>query len=111
MSLYVNEFTGADEAGYAGSQQQPFKTAAFALFSAAEAEGEPKLFVFKKDEDQEGYAEITASALKKARKGAEGLKKKAVKQKEQEEKQKQQEVKDAAKKLEAMNISIVEDAS
>lgn len=111
MSVYINESKGVDEPGVAGSEEHPFKTPAFALFASLQQEIEPKLFVFKKDDEGEGYSEITASALKKARKGAEGLKKKALKQKEQEEKQKELETKEAAKKLESMNISIVEDAS
>lgn len=110
MSIYVNEFVGVDEAGVAGSEQQPFKTPAFALYVSGD---DSKLLVFKKGDEQEseGYFEISASGLKKAKKGAEGLKKKALKQKEQEEKKREQDAKNAAKKLEAMNISIEEDKS
>ncbi|QEU58596.1 Ded81 [Kluyveromyces lactis] len=112
MSVYVNEFSGVDESTVAGTEQQPFKTAAFALYTRAESE--PKeIYVFKKEDDgaEGAYVEISASALKKAKKGVEGLKKKAAKQKELEQKQQEQEAKNAAKKLEAMNITIEEDLS
>lgn len=107
MSLYINEKTGADEAGVAGSQEQPFKTPAYALYSVTGAE--PKLFVFKEADNE--YQEISASALKKARKGCEGLKKKAAKAKEQEEKKQQQQADNAAKQMAALNIKIEEDKS
>ncbi|XDT23497.1 Aminoacyl-transfer RNA synthetases class-II family profile [Nakaseomyces glabratus] len=106
MSVYIHEVKGVDETGVAGTQEQPFKTAAFALFSS---ETEPKLFVYK-DADGE-YQEISASALKKARKGCEGLKKKAIKQKEQDAKKQQQDADNAAKQMAALNIKIEEDKS
>ena len=72
--VYVNEKTGADSTDVSGSEQQPFQTPAFALFKNEDA----KILVYKQLEDSEefGYGEISASALKKAKKGAEGLKKK-----------------------------------
>ncbi|KAL6940061.1 asparagine--tRNA ligase [Hanseniaspora vineae] len=88
--LYINEFTGKDATTQTGTKELPFQTAAYALFSSASAgSAEPKLFVFKKTEQEdksivEEYVLITASALKKAKKGAEGLKKKAIKQQQQE---------------------------
>ncbi|CDO91901.1 unnamed protein product [Kluyveromyces dobzhanskii CBS 2104] len=113
MSVYTNEFSGVDELSVAGTEQQPFKTAAFALYSffTSNGETEPKtVYVYKKDDEAgSGYVEISASALKKAKKGAEGLKKKAIKQKELEQRQQEQEAKNAAKKLEALNITIEED--
>ncbi|CCK71942.1 asparagine--tRNA ligase DED81 KNAG_0I01550 [Huiozyma naganishii CBS 8797] len=116
MSYYIKESTGVDEASIAGSKEQPFKTPAFALFAhyqAADADAaEPKLFVSKVDENGvEEYLEISASALKKAKKGCEGLKKKAVKQKELQEKQEQQRVDNASKQMAALDISIEEDKS
>ncbi|KAJ9568675.1 Aminoacyl-transfer RNA synthetases class-II family profile [Nakaseomyces glabratus] len=106
MSVYIHEVKGVDEAGVAGTQEQPFKTAAFALFSS---ETEPKLFVYKEADGE--YQEISASALKKARKGCEGLKKKAIKQKEQDAKKQQQDADNAAKQMAALNIKIEEDKS
>ncbi|KAH7591834.1 Aminoacyl-transfer RNA synthetases class-II family profile [Nakaseomyces glabratus] len=106
MSVYIHEVKGVDETGVAGTQEQPFKTAAFALFSS---ETEPKLFVYKEADGE--YQEISASALKKARKGCEGLKKKAIKQKEQDAKKQQQDADNAAKQMAALNIKIEEDKS
>ncbi|CAK9442351.1 uncharacterized protein LODBEIA_P60940 [Lodderomyces beijingensis] len=87
-SVYVNEKSGADSPETAGTVEQPFQTPAYAVFVNAEA----KILVYKQaeggDESKFEYVEISASALKKARKGAEGLKKKAEKQaKAQEEAQ------------------------
>ncbi|AGO12338.1 AaceriAEL020Wp [[Ashbya] aceris (nom. inval.)] len=109
MSIYINELTGSDEAGR-GSKEAPFKTAAFGLFAQQDGE-EPKVFTYKGDEGDEGYVEISASGLKKARKGAEGLRKKAAKEAEQQQKKAEQEAREAAKKLELMNITIAEDSS
>lgn len=113
MSVYVNEFTGVDEHTAAGSQDKPFKSASFALFSYQHQHSddatEPKLFVFKPEEKE--YQEISASALKKARKGSDGLKKKLIKQKEQDLKKQQQETENAAKQMAALSIKIEEDAS
>ncbi|CAG57749.1 uncharacterized protein GVI51_A01859 [Nakaseomyces glabratus] len=106
MSVYIHEVKGVDETGVAGTQEQPFKTAAFALFCS---ETEPKLFVYKEADGE--YQEISASALKKARKGCEGLKKKAIKQKEQDAKKQQQDADNAAKQMAALNIKIEEDKS
>lgn len=107
--VYVNEKTGADSADVSGSEQQPFQTPAFALFKNEDA----KILVYKQLEDSEefGYGEISASALKKAKKGAEGLKKKQEKQAKLQEEQKKHED-DAAKKFAEMDlISIKEDKS
>ncbi|KAH3682640.1 hypothetical protein WICPIJ_006385 [Wickerhamomyces pijperi] len=105
--LYINEKTGVDAAPATGSQEAPFASAAYALYTNESA----KLFVYKSEEEQTGYFEITASALKKAKKGAEALKKKAEKAKVAEEQKAQKDAEDAAKKLEAMKITIEEDKS
>ena len=112
MSLYINDTTGIDELTRSGSQEQTYKTPAFALFAAQQfdaAAAEPKLFVFKTEEND--YVEISASALKKARKGCDGLKKKAIKQKEQAAKQQEQAAAAAAKQMANMHITIEEDKS
>lgn len=78
-TTYVNEKSGVDSADHSGSESQPYATSAYALFINPEA----KIFVYKEtDEDKTkfAYTEISPSALKKAKKGAEGLKKKAEKQ-------------------------------
>lgn len=113
MSLYIKDSTGVDGLTIAGTKEQPFKTPAFALYANATNNGpdsaELKIFVFK-DEDND-FIEISASALKKARKGAEGLKKKAIKAKEQEAKLEKQRLENAAKQMAALNIKIEEDKS
>lgn len=103
--MYINEFSGVDDISISGSEKEPFKTAAYGLFSVKNGD-EPKLMVFKKNEDSEGYVEITASALKKARKGRELLQKKSAKQAEQV---RSDNAREAAKKLEMMNIRVEED--
>lgn len=105
--LYINENTGADSAPATGSQEAPFASAAYALYINESA----KLFVYKSEEEQTGYFEVSASALKKAKKGAEALKKKAEKAKIAEQQKAQKDAEDAAKKLEAMKITIEEDKS
>ncbi|EEQ37541.1 putative asparagine-tRNA ligase [Clavispora lusitaniae] len=108
-SVYVNEKSGSDSAETAGTEQQPFQTPAFALFVKPDA----KVLVYKQKEDSEDfeYVEISASALKKAKKGADGLKKKQEKQlKLAEEQKKKQE--EASKKMAELDlIKIVEDKS
>lgn len=102
-TIHVNEATGLDESSADGSQQKPYKTPAYALFLHSSAE----LVVFK----GEAYEPISPSALKKAKKGADGLAKKAEKAKKLQE---QQASKDAeeSKKLEASkSIVIKEDSS
>ncbi|CCH61884.1 hypothetical protein TBLA_0F03470 [Henningerozyma blattae CBS 6284] len=103
-TIYINDTIGVDEPTQSGSKDAPFKTPAFALFQSIDSATEPKLFVFKTDD----YEEISASALKKARKGCEGLKKKAIKLKEQELKKKEEAV---AKQLSNLNITIEQDTS
>jgi asparaginyl-tRNA synthetase len=104
-TFYVSE-TGADAPQH-GTEQSPFRTAAYALFTDAEA----KVLTYKKDEETDGFVEISASALKKAKKGADGLKKKAEKAKLAEEQLAQREAEETAKKLEAMKIEIKLDDS
>lgn len=107
MSLYIHDTAGKDVAT-AGSEAEPFQTAAYALYTSTAAT-EPKLMVFKAEEN--GFVEISASALKKARKGADGLRKKAAKQAEQAAKQAEQQAASAAKQMAALQITITEDAS
>lgn len=109
MSVYVNEQSGKDTAEIKGTEQEPFQTPAFALFQQPDA----KVLIYKKLEETEQYeyTEISASALKKAKKGAEGLKKKAEKAAKAEQEQKAK-AEEAAKKLaELETITIEEDTS
>ncbi|EGV63566.1 asparagine--tRNA ligase [Yamadazyma tenuis] len=109
MSVYVNEKTGKDAVEITGSEDQPFQTPAFALFVKPEA----KVFVHKQVEesDEFAYSEISASALKKAKKGAEGLKKKQEKQLKAQEEQKAKTDEQAKKLAEVELITIEEDES
>ena len=105
--LYINEYTGKDATTQTGTKELPFQTAAYALFTIASADSaEPKLFVFKKTEQEdksivEEYVLISASALKKAKKGAEGLKKKAIKQQQQQ----QANVQEITKKIDILSFN------
>lgn len=107
--VYVNEKTGADAADVAGTEQQPFQTPAFALFVQPEA----KVFVYKQKEDSDEfeYSEISASALKKAKKGADGLKKKQEKQAKAAEADLKKQEENARKLAELDLIKIEEDPS
>lgn len=107
--VYVNEKTGADAADVAGTEQQPFQTPAFALFVQPEA----KVFVYKQKEDSDEfeYCEISASALKKAKKGADGLKKKQEKQAKAAEADLKKQEENARKLAELDLIKIEEDPS
>lgn len=107
-SVYVNERSGQDATGF-GSQEKPFQTAAYAKLVAPEA----TIFVDKENEEtkQFEYVEISASALKKAKKGAEGLKKKQEKQAKQEQEAAKKGA-EAAKKLSELElIEITEDST
>ena len=73
---YINEKTGVDSAETAGTEEAPFKTAAFAYFIKESS----SLKVYKEEETEKGYFEISGAGLKKAKKGGESLKKKAEKQ-------------------------------
>ncbi|CEP22112.1 unnamed protein product [Cyberlindnera jadinii] len=106
MSTFYVKDTGVDEVG-AGSETKPFQTAAYAIYTDASA----KVLVYKEDEETKGFVEISSSALKKAKKGAEGLKKKAEKAKLAAEQQAARDAEETAKRLEAMKIEIKEDAS
>lgn len=106
MSLvYVNEKSGADAAD-AGSEQKPFQSAAYALFVQPDA----KVLVYKQKEDSDEfeYVDLSASALKKAKKGAEGLKKKQEKQAKQEEEQRKKQA-DATRKLAELDLIKIEE--
>ncbi|OUT21114.1 asparagine-tRNA ligase, cytoplasmic [Pichia kudriavzevii] len=108
-TLYVNANTGADTPSSQGTQEAPYQSAAYALYVNADA----KLQVYKEatEETPAGYFEISASALKKAKKGAEGLKKKDEKAKKAAEEKAAKEAEESAKMLEAMKITITEDKS
>lgn len=109
MSVYVNEKTGKDGSQAAGTEQDPYQTPAFALYVNPDA----KVLVYKQIEESEefAYTEISSSALKKAKKGAEGLKKKQEKQLKLEEEKKKKDEEMAQKMAETDLIKIEEDTS
>lgn len=82
-SIYIDETAGSDETGR-GTQEQPYQTLAFALYSHSDA-----LLLIRKDPNSE-YEEPTQSALKKAKKGADGIEKKRKKAEELVERDAQQ---------------------
>lgn len=106
-AIYVNPTTGQDTSAATGAQDAPYASAAYALFKNADAQ----LQVWKDDIEVPAYVEISPSALKKAKKGVEGLKKKEEKAAKAAADAATKEAEDSAKLLEAMKISIVEDAS
>ncbi|CDO72589.1 hypothetical protein BN946_scf184985.g8 [Trametes cinnabarina] len=73
--IYVDESAGSDETGK-GTPEQPYQTLAFALYSHPEEK-----FLVRKD-PAGTYEEPTQSALKKAKKGADGIEKKRKKAQE-----------------------------
>jgi len=98
-TVYVDETKGSDAPGK-GSADKPYQTAAYALF-VGDAANPPVIFVRGKDGEE--YVEITQSALKKAKKNAEGLQKKAQKAEElrlRQEQEKGVEAERLQKKLE-----------
>ena len=72
---HVDEATGSDETGK-GTSEQPYQTLAFAVYTHPDGP-----FVIRKDASGT-YEEPTQSALKKAKKGADGIEKKRKKAEE-----------------------------
>ncbi|KAI0352047.1 asparaginyl-tRNA synthetase [Trametes cingulata] len=73
--IHVDESAGSDETGK-GTPEQPYQTLAFALYSHPDEK-----FLIRKDAAGT-YEEPTQSALKKAKKGADGIEKKRKKAEE-----------------------------
>lgn len=108
-SVYVDETAGSDSTG-SGSQQAPYQSLAFALFT----HGQTANVLVRKDSSAE-YEEPTQSALKKAKKGADGLEKKRKKAEELAEREAQanNEEREKRERLleESKKIQLVEDAT
>ncbi|KAJ2816125.1 asparagine--tRNA ligase, partial [Coemansia sp. 'formosensis'] len=114
--LFVDETAGSDETGR-GTKCTPYQTAlaAVTLIASMPEEKQPTFkIVVKKTSDAE-YIEITASALKKARKSHEIATKKAKKQAEQSSKDKEQnearEAEEQRRLEESKKVVLVEDAA
>jgi asparaginyl-tRNA synthetase len=106
--FHIDEAAGSDVTGQ-GTQEAPYQTLGYALYSQPEG-----TFLIRKDATVE-YAEPTQSALKKAKKTADGIEKKKKKQEEQEEREKKAkgEEKEKREKLleESKKIVLEEDSS
>ena len=106
--IYVDEATGSDETGK-GTQDAPYQSLAFALYSHPDG-----TFQIRKDANTP-YDEPTQSALKKAKKNADGIEKKKKKAEEiaaREAKEKAEARERKEKKLEeSKKIVLQEDPS
>ncbi|KAL0579638.1 asparagine--tRNA ligase [Marasmius crinis-equi] len=109
-SVYVDEAAGSDTTGN-GSESQPYQTLAYALFITGTGEAK---YLIRKDASSP-FDEPTQSALKKARKNADGLEKKKKKQEElaeREAKEKGAEKEKREKLLEdSKKVVLTEDSS
>lgn len=107
-STHVDEASGSDDTGK-GTPEQPYQTLAFAVFTAPESK-----YLIRKDASAT-YEEPTQSALKKAKKGADGLEKKRRKAgelAEREAKEKEGERERREKQIEeSKKIVLTEDTS
>jgi asparaginyl-tRNA synthetase len=104
-SFYVDETAGSDLTGV-GSQEAPYQSFAHALF----AQGQSAKVLVRKDPSAE-YEEPTQSALKKAKKGADGLEKKRKKAEELAEAAALEREKRDRLLEESKKIQLVEDAT
>ena len=104
-AIHVDEASGIDADGH-GTAEKPYQTMAFALF----AHGQTADLLVRKD-NTVPYDKPTSSSLKKAVKGAEGLKKKQQKSLENAEREAKEKA-DAERRLEeSKKIVLVEDSS
>lgn len=106
---YIDETSGSDTTGD-GTEQKPYQTLAFALFT----HGQSEATLIRKDSSTP-YEEPTQSALKKAKKNADGLEKKKKKAEELAERE-AREKGDADQKREKLieeskHIKLVDDPS
>ncbi|CAL1711741.1 unnamed protein product [Somion occarium] len=108
-TIYIDETAGSDDTGK-GTQELPYQSIAFALFT----HGADTKVLIRKDSSA-AYEEPTQSALKKAKKGADGLEKKrkrAEELAEREAKEKHAEREKREKLLEeSKKVVLQEDAS
>jgi len=110
-AFHIDETAGSDVTGN-GSAEQPYQTLAFALFTHGAAS--PLQLLYRKDPSGT-YEEPTQSALKKAKKGADGLEKRRKKQDELAEKEAKDkgEERERREKLleESKKIILIEDSA
>lgn len=104
--IFIDEASGNDEVG-TGTQNAPYKTLAYALYKH---DGQNMQLQIRKDA-QTPFDKPTDSSLKKAKKNAEGLRKKAAKAAEIAEREARERA-EADKRLEeSKKIVLVEDPS
>jgi asparaginyl-tRNA synthetase len=107
-TIHVDETAGSDDTGK-GTPELPYQSLAFALYTHPDAK-----FAIRKDATAE-YEEPTQSALKKAKKGADGIEKKRKKAEElaQREANEKKEARERREKQieESKRIVLVEDSS
>jgi asparaginyl-tRNA synthetase len=103
LTVYVDEHIGSDESGD-GSIQKPYASAALAIVNHGTC---PPLVILTRKKEDEEWAPIGISALKKARKGAEGIEKKRKKAQEAEAKAADK----AAEQEKFKSVVLVEDES
>lgn len=105
-SVFIDEATGSDETG-TGTQNAPYKTLAYALFK----HDTPDVQLQTRKDGEAPYDKPTDSSLKKAKKNADGLRKKAAKAAEIAEREAKERA-EAHKRLEeSKKIVLVEDES
>jgi asparaginyl-tRNA synthetase len=108
-TIHVDEKTGSDITGD-GTTDLPYQTLAFALFNHSTG----SQFLIRKDSSAI-YEEPTQSALKKAKKGADGIEKKRKKQEElaEREAEEKKEEKDRRDRMlqESKKIVLVDDGT
>ncbi|KAK9465605.1 hypothetical protein V1512DRAFT_272001 [Lipomyces arxii] len=102
-TIYIDESAGTDDKSAGKSESSAFKTAAFAVYSYPDA-----LAYYLRRQSDSPFEPISASALKKAKKGADGVAKKI---KAAEEARIKKEADEAKKIEEASKIVITQDMS
>lgn len=83
-TIYVDESAGSDDTGK-GTPELPYQTLAFAIYTHAATP------ILARKDPAASYEEPTQSALKKAKKGADGLEKKRKKAEEAAEREAKEE--------------------
>ena len=107
--IYIDEATGNDEAGD-GTQNAPYKTLAYAL-AQHDAEAANQLELLVRKDGGAPYDKPSDSSLKKAKKGADGLRKKAAKAAEVAAREAKERADQEKKIEESKKIVLVEDES
>lgn len=105
-TIYIDDSSGSDEAGK-GTAEAPYQSLAFAIFTHG-----PEAKLLTRKDPNAPYEEPTQSALKKAKKGADGLEKKRKKAEElaeREAKEKSEERERKQKLLEESKKIVLEE--